>query len=386
MSSPLITAESNNATRQQFAAEIVRRQGLFATPQRKLIAALVLSLIAHFVGGLFAQVEIHDEKSVPITAKFMKLPPPPAPAVVAQAAPKPKPKPRPKPQPNVAAASLPTQPEAPIAIPVSEPVVEKAPEPEPPAPSPAAEPVPPASPPVVEAPPAPPPERMPPQKIELAYVAYLGEQKFEVGPVNLIFTHKDGRYKLRVTGRGRGLAALLYPGTFTGESEGTITAEGLRPDKFTEERGNPDKRREVIFDHATKTAKVPDKEPVAIDGSPHDPLTWIVQFYFAMPKGGKTTFSVVSSRRADTYTLDRVGDEKIAAPIGDPDPISGQRATKELLTQVWKGARKVDAEGKGGGSAQFWVAPEWNYVPFKIKVVNAQGRSASFELTGVNAE
>ena len=105
MSSPLITAESNNATRQQFAAEIVRRQGLFATPQRKLIAALVLSLIAHFVGGLFAQVEIHDEKSVPITAKFMKLPPPPAPAVVAQAAPKPKPKPRPKPQPNVAAAS-----------------------------------------------------------------------------------------------------------------------------------------------------------------------------------------------------------------------------------------------------------------------------------------
>jgi hypothetical protein len=227
---------------------------------------------------------------------------------------------------------------------------------------------------------------MPPQKIELAYVAYLGEQKFEVGPVNMVFTHKDGRYKLRVTGRGRGLAALLYPGTFTGESEGTITAEGLRPDRFTEERGNPDKRRELVFDHANKTVKLPDKEPIVIEGSPHDPLTWIVQFYFAMPKGGTTTFSVASSRKVDTYTLERTGDEKIQAPIGELDPSSGKRVTADLATQVWKGARKVDAEGKGGGSAQFWVAPEWNYVPFKIKVVDAKGRSASFELTGVNAE
>ncbi len=385
MSSPTLSAETDNTTSQQFAAEIVRRQGLFATSKRKLIAALIASLIAHFIAGLFAQVELVEEKSTPITAKFMKLPPPPAPTPVAQAAPpKPKPKPRPKPQPAAVAATLPVQAESPIAVPASEPAVEKSVEPVAPV-APIAEPTP--TPPVVaEAPPAPPPERMPPQKIELAYIAYLGEQKFEVGPVNMIFTHKEGRYKLRVTGRGRGLAALLYPGTFTGESEGTITAEGLRPDRFIEERGNPDKRREIVFDHASKTVKVPEKEPIAIDGAPHDPLTWIVQFYFAMPKGVTTTFSVASSRKVDAYTLERTGDEKIQAPTGDVDPQTGKRATTELATQVWKGARKPDAEGKGGGSAQFWVAPEWNYVPFKIKVVSAQGRSASFELTGVNAE
>ena len=112
-----------------------------------------------------------------------------------------------------------------------------------------------ATPPAPE--PAPPPARMPPKKINLGYTAFLGEQKFEVGPVVLQFNHDAGRYKLRVVGRGRGIAALLYPGTFTGESEGQITSEGLRPDKFTEERGNPDKRRETIFDHESGCCAYP---------------------------------------------------------------------------------------------------------------------------------
>ncbi len=227
---------------------------------------------------------------------------------------------------------------------------------------------------------------MPPKKIELGYTAYLGEQKFEVGPVNLTFTHDAGRYKLTVKGRGRGIAALLYPGTFTGESEGQITADGLRPDKFTEERGNPDKRRETIFDHEKGLLRIPEKDPIPFEGSPHDPLTWIVQFYFSMPKGEKVTFSVGSSRRMDVYMLERSGEEEIDAPTGPPDPLTGSNALVKVKTQVWKGSRKPDADGKPNGSAQFWLVPEWHYVPFRIKVTNAQGRSASFELTGVKAE
>ena len=227
---------------------------------------------------------------------------------------------------------------------------------------------------------------MPPKKIELGYTAYLGEQKFEVGPINLMFSHDNGRYKLKVTGRGRGLAALLYPGTFTGESEGQITAEGLRPDKFTEERGNPDKRREVIFDHEKRLLRIPDKEPIAFEGAPHDPLTWIVQFYFAMPKGDAVTLSVGTSRRLDVYTITRIGDEVIDAATGEVDPLTGTRGTKPISTQLWKGVRKPDADGKPNGSAQFWLAPEWNYIPFRIKLVNAQGRSASLELTAVSFE
>ena len=353
---------------------LVKRRGLFATPKRKFAAALIASLLVHLILGAFATVEPPEEKMLPITARFMQLPPPPVPVAAAKPAPKAKPKTA-KPRPATAA-------EAPVAIATADPVIESTPAPEPtPAvapvvaeakPEPIPEPVP--VPPVVEPPPAPPPARMPPKKIELAFTAFLGEQKFEVGPVNLKFTHDNGRYNLKVSGRGRGLAALLYPGTFTGESEGQITAEGLRPDKFVEERGNPDKKREVIFDHEKGLLRIPEKDPIPFVGAPHDALTWIVQFYFSIPKGDQVTFSVGTSRRMDVYTLNRIGEEKMESPAG------------EVTAQLWKGGRKPDDDSKPNGSAQFWLVPAWHYIPFKIKVVNAQGRSLTLELTAVNAE
>ncbi len=364
--------------RYDLARALAKRRGLLATPQRKLIAAVIASIAVHLLLGSFAEVEPPEEKFQPIKAKFVNLPPPPvaaAPAV--KPAPKPKAKPKAKPRPAVVADS-------PVAITAPEPAAEPGPAPvavadatPAPEPAPAVVPEPAPAPPPEPAPtpePAPPPARMPPKKIELAYTAFLGEQKFEVGPVNLRFSHDAGKYKLNVTGRGRGLAALLYPGTFTGESDGQITSEGLRPDKFTEERGNPDKRRETIFDHEKKLLRIPEKDPIPYEGSPHDPLTWIVQFYFAMPKGDTTTFTVGSSRRIDVYTLVKSGEEKIESPIGP------------MTAQVWKGSRKPDADGKPTGSATFWLVPEWHFVPFRMKVVNAAGRSASFDLTAVNAE
>ncbi len=369
---PNASASDGNSARYDMARALVKRRGLLATPQRKLIAAIIASVAAHLLLGSFAEIEPLEEKFQPIKAKFVNLPPPPV-AVAPLAKPAAKPKTKSKPRPAVVADS-------PVAI-AAEPVAEPSPEPAPapvavaetaPEPAPVVVPEPaPVPPPVV---PPEPPARMPPKKIELAYTAFLGEQKFEVGPVNLNFTHDAGRYKLTVKGRGRGIAALLYPGTFTGESEGQITSEGLRPDKFTEERGNPDKRRETIFDHEKKLLRIPEKDPIPFEGTPHDALTWIVQFYFAAPKGNSLTFSVGTSRRMDVYTLVRADDEKIDSPAG------------EVVAQVWKGGRKPEADGKPAGSATFWLVPTWHYVPFKLKVVNAQGRSASFELTAVNAE
>ena len=367
-------AADDDAARHDLARALVKRRGLLATPQRKLVAAVIASVALHLVLGLFAEVEPPEEKFQPIKAKFVNLPPPPV-AVAPVVKPAAKPKAKSKPKANVAAVVA----DSPVAVAASEPVAEPGPTSAPvavaeaapePAPVVVPEPTPVPAPAVLPEPPA----RMPPKKIELAYTAFLGEQKFEVGPVNLSFTHDAGRYKLIVKGRGRGIAALLYPGTFTGESEGKITSEGLRPDKFTEERGNPDKRRETIFDHEKGLLRMPEKDPIPFEGAPHDALTWIVQFYFAAPKGNSVTFSVGTSRRMDVYTLQRAGDEQIQSPAG------------EVTAQVWKGGRKADADGKPSGSATFWLVPAWHYVPFKLKMVNAQGRSASFELTAVNAE
>ncbi|MGL5002966.1 MAG: DUF3108 domain-containing protein, partial [Casimicrobium sp.] len=290
---------------------------------------------------------------------------------------KPKPKPRPKPQPNAAVAALPsTEP----VVAQNEPVVEKAPEPTPepkkeePAVEKIAEMVPEkkAEEPAPPAPPALDPSKLPPKKIQLGYTAFLGENRAELGPLQLTFTHENGRYKLRAAGRARILFTVV---SGSGESEGVITEAGLRPDRYIEERGSPDKRREVVFDHPNKRVKLPEGEPIVIDGNAHDRLTWIVQFYFALPKGDNTTFTVVDTRRLDTYTLERTGKDNIATPVGNVD------------TQIWKGSRKPRADGSGGGgSAQFWLAPDWHFIPFQVKVVDARGRTLYLELNAINAE
>jgi hypothetical protein len=378
MSSATESMIDESDTCHAMAREVVRRQGLFATTKRKLIATLLASIVVHLLLGAFLQHDEPEEKIAPLTARFMSLPPPPTP--VTQATAKPKPRTRPPLQSNAAVASLPSLPQvaasevvAPLATPdIAEKTIElpelpaKAPEPvaakEAPPPTPVAAPAEVAA-------------NLPPKRIQLAYTAFLGEQKTELGPVQLDFTHENGRYSLKISGRVRGLAALLYPGVFKGESEGVITADGLRPDRFIEERGSADKRREAVFDHIAKKVTIPEKDPLDIEGMAHDPLTWIVQFYFAMPKSEEATFSVVSTRRIDTYTMKRTGNDNIATPIGNVE------------TQIWRGARKARADGTGaGGSAQFWLAPKWHFVPFQIQVVSANGRSAYLELTAINTE
>lgn len=371
-----------SASRFELARALAKRQGFFATTRGKLTAAVIASLLLHLFFGAFLQAEQAEEIMPPLKAQFMKLPPPPSAQSVAQqakATPKPKPKPRPKPESNAVAAALPSiatetpQPES--IAPPPEAKTEEAPPKEGPV---AEKPLEPEKVAVPEAPPAPPaldPSKLPPKKIQLGYTVFLGENRSELGPVQLVFTHENGRYKMRVTGRVRGLAAVLFPGIYQGESEGVITEEGLRPERFTEERGSPDKRREAVFDHANKKVTIPEKEPLIIDGIAHDPLTWIVQFYFAMPKTERATFSVASTRRIDTFTMEKTGRDNISTPVGNVD------------VQVWRGARKPRGDGSGtGGSAQFWLAPEYHFIPFQIQLVSANGRSAYLELTAINAE
>ncbi|MBL8312080.1 MAG: DUF3108 domain-containing protein [Burkholderiales bacterium] len=372
------------------ARNVARRRGWLATSRRKLALALGASIALHLLFGLAADVEPADEKSITLAAKLMPLPPPPVPSAAPPRPAKPKPKPqRPRPVATPAAPVV-VAAESPVAV-AAEPSGDAAPAAaaQEPASAPASEPIAAASPAETALPapaPEPPPARMPPKKIDLGYTAFLGEQKFEVGPVTLKFTHDDGRYKLRIVGRGRGLTALLYPGTFTGESEGRITGEGLRPDKFVEERGNPDKRREVVFDYEQRLLRLPDKDPLPFEGQPHDALTWIVQFYFSTPKSDRVTLSVGTTRRMDVYTLERAGEEEIEVPTGETDALSGKPALKKVATQLWKGTRKPADDGQPNGSATFWLAPEFHYIPFRLKVVDGKGRSASFDLTAIATE
>ena len=77
VTSALPAAPADGASaRYDMARALAKQRGLLATPQRKLIAAVIASIAVHLLLGSFAEVEPVEEKFEPIKAKFVNLPPP----------------------------------------------------------------------------------------------------------------------------------------------------------------------------------------------------------------------------------------------------------------------------------------------------------------------
>jgi hypothetical protein len=368
--------------------------------------ALAVSLVAHLLVAAFAPIrppEI-DPTEKPLTARITAMPPPPvpkaaAPVPTAQRKAKPKPKRPATPAQGVTVAALPAKEPLvePAAPPEPEPVTQKAPEPEAPK-----EPEK-----VAEVKPEPAPAELPeptstasasnytlaeleamkpkskgqqqldalPRVIDLNYKAGYAQGEnypMPVGNFKLRFEHADGKYELRTFGQASGLFRFIYPGVLRMKSVGQLSERGLEPEVFEmnrERQGQEPRVRRVEFDRAAKLIRLQDKPPVPIEGQVFDVLTFIVQFYFAVPESNEVTLQVVSPTRVDAYTLTRSGKETLKTPQGD------------IETEIWKGARKSAA-----GQAEFWLAPSWHYIPFKVKMTDEQERKASFDLDSVAVE
>jgi hypothetical protein len=378
------------------------------TPDNRIVAALAFSVIAHWVFVTFAPIEPPDggEESTVLTTRITAMPAPPvavppAPKIATAAKPKAK-KPAP-PKPGVAVAQLPSL----ASEPLPEPIVETptAKEPEPSAPEPkveekvaekALEPEPKIEPPperVAEAPKVEPPvepkvdpnspegkaaQRLAelPRLIDLNFKAGYAQgdaYPMSIGNFKLRFEHEADKYELRTTGQASGFFRMMYPGVLRMKSIGKLTADGIAPDAFEmvrEREGKDVKPRKVVFDREAKLIRLNEKEPVAMTGPVFDVLTFIIQFYFAIPGDkNEVTFQVVSPTRVDAYTLKRGEKETLDTPQG------------KIETEIWRGSRKEAA-----GSAEFWLAPSWHYIPFKVRMTDEKDRKASFDLDSVAVE
>ncbi len=377
------------------------------TPDHRLVAALAFSVIAHWVFVSFAPIELPDneEKSTVLTTRIMAMPAPPVAALSAPKAPAAKSVPKKKsapPKPGVAVAQLPAAIFEASPEPVVEPFAEKVPEPTPsPATEPAKEPEPKGEEKIAEKAPEPKVEPVPepvaeapkvdpnsaegkaaqrlaelPRLIDLNFKAAYAQgdaYPMPIGNFKLRFEHADDKYELRTTGQASGFFKMMYPGVMRMKSIGKLTSDGIAPDAFEmvrEREGKDVKPRKVVFDREAKLIRLNEKEPVAMTGPVFDVLTFIVQFYFSIPGDkNEVTFQVVSPTRVDAYTLKRGEKETLDTPQG------------KIETEIWRGSRKESA-----GSAEFWLAPSWHYIPFKVRMTDEQNRKASFDLDSVAVE
>lgn len=94
-----------------------------------------------------------------------------------------------------------------------------------------------------------------PQSIDLRYRVKLSEVGFTLGYSRYSGHIRDGRYALNSVTEATGAAALLMSGKIVQRSEGRITAQGLQPETFVNEKGKR-KLPPVHFDWSRKRVQL----------------------------------------------------------------------------------------------------------------------------------
>jgi hypothetical protein len=191
--------------------------------------------------------------------------------------------------------------------------------------------------------------------MSLVYDLYRNGQK--LGQVTDTFTRSGDRYTLTSETRANGALQILWPGTIRLESTGTVTRQGLRPEKFEHARSDAPhklatarldwKRRSIAYRYKGESRQVDGLRPGA-----QDQLSQLYQFMFAPRLSADYRLQVVSGRDLNEYRYIRNAGEAIETPLGTLATQQYQRITQ-----------KPDEK-----AITVWVAPARANLPVQVRV------------------
>lgn len=174
----------------------------------------------------------------------------------------------------------------------------------------------------------------PPQRVEIAYE--IARNDSAVAEVVHRMQHDGRLYELTETWKGRGLFALR--GSAKRTSRGLVSAAGLKPLEFTDERTGRRTAR-ARFDWDTKTLTMQYRgEPrqQALPAHAHDRLAFLFDFAFApLPAGGEVTFDLMDGRGQSHHVYSVNGRERLKIPAGEFSAIKVVRGTAEERAEIW---------------------------------------------------
>jgi len=184
-----------------------------------------------------------------------------------------------------------------------------------------------------------------PDRLLLTYA--LSRGTLEIARVDEVYERKGGRYLLQSEARAVGLAALVARGQgWRRESEGAVTVDGLRPEQFTDQRGNnPVQRarmdwsaRQIRFDRLPASGEAETGAPEMLPVGTTDRLS----FPYSMAQRatlpeGEWEAPMTDGRRLTRYRFRVVGRETVITPAGSFDALRVTRvhAKDEAGTDVW---------------------------------------------------
>jgi Protein of unknown function (DUF3108) len=190
------------------------------------------------------------------------------------------------------------------------------------------------------------------REINTTYSLFKGTLK--LGEVTERFTVRDNKY--RIESVAKPILSWLLP-TLTQTASGTVTADGLRPDHFTQTISNkPEKSRIADFnwsDHELVLTRNGDVSKHELKPQTFDSLSLKYQFMFTPPQNDGSV-TLTDGKKVEEYPYRVLKDQMVKTPAGQYDTLHVAKIKDD----------------QNEASFELWLGKDQHYVPVKVMAAN----------------
>ncbi len=190
-------------------------------------------------------------------------------------------------------------------------------------------------------------------------ITYQLTSSFADGKATYNWSREGDNYRITGEAEAIGFFTLFLEGRVIQESRGTVTREGLRPDRFTERK--PATANEGLeFDwagHKVTFDRHNEKKTEPLVDNTVDWLSMIFQLAHMPPSGEDYELRVLTQRKYYKFQLKVLGVEEIEIPLGKVKALH---------------LRHVDSEA--GENVDVWLGIDHHYLPVKLRYPVARNR------------
>jgi hypothetical protein len=205
-----------------------------------------------------------------------------------------------------------------------------------------------------------------PARLQVNYDVY--KDSIKAATITETYTRTKDHYRIESTSRAFGLVAMFKPETIRVVSEGLLTAKGLRPITFTNQRALDSERNVAAdFDWSHGSITLTDRNGRRVlplpDGT-QDRLSAMYQFMFAPLKTANLDFYMTNGSKVDIYNYLITPDQSVTVPLG-----------------TFKALYVVTPPKAGESRTEIWLATEHANFPYKMVITGPDGDKFSQVLT-----
>jgi Protein of unknown function (DUF3108). len=193
-------------------------------------------------------------------------------------------------------------------------------------------------------------------------ISYALTSAFADGKADYEWTREGDNYRIHGEAQAEGFFTLFLEGRIVQETTGTVTPQGLRPERFVERRPNASdeglefdwKRHEVTFERGDN------RKTTNFSGDTVDWLSMIFQLAHVppKPKGDTLEMAVFTQRKMYAFKLKVLGVESIDIPMGRVEALHLRHVDDKNAEEV------VDV----------WLGVQQHYLPVKMRYPVAKNR------------